>query len=314
MREPHVSLQKRAGTGVAALALLFSGVIVMTTPGVASANPEPQGYTCSGGTPNSPTPIAGGDYGSVTVTGVCAVHGEVDIHGGLTIAENAGLLATDPTKPDPNNPQGPPICTHIVHLDVSGGIQVLENGLLFLGDSLRQGGGTGCPTSNDHVDGGIRGWNANSVVVHGTKIDGGFSLDDGGGGNGYSVFPFGLFCADIVFHGVDIGTPPFSDVEDSSIDGGVSISDLHTCWMGFINNHVSGDVAVNHNVLGDPDAIEIGLNTIHGGLACWGNQRDPKSHILPDDGSGGVPANTFDGSPPNPNTVTGQEKGQCAGL
>jgi hypothetical protein len=84
--------------------------------------------------------------------------------------------------------------------------------------------------------------------------------------------------------------------------------------MGFISNHVNGGVTINNNTMGDPDAFEIGLNTIQGGLACSGNLRDPNSHILPDDDSGGVPTNSFDGSPPNSNTVIGQETGQCAGL
>jgi hypothetical protein len=66
-------------------------------------------------------------------------------------------------------------------------------------------------------------------------------------------------------------------------------------------------VSVNNNTMGDPDAIEIGLNNIHGTLACSGN-------ALAFPGPGGVPTNSFDGSPPNPNTVTGAETGQCAGL
>ena len=59
--------------------------------------------------------------------------------------------------------------------------------------------------------------------------------------------------------------------------------------------------------MGDPDAIEIGLNHIHGTLACSGN-------ALAFPGQGGVPTNSFDGSPPNPNVVTGARTGQCTGL
>jgi hypothetical protein len=236
----------------------------------------------------------------VTVTGVCFLAGTVQVTGGLTIGPDAGLLATD--SPD---------CSQIAHLDVSGGIRVLSNGILFLGDSNnRPGQGTGCPTSNDVVNGGIVGLGANSVVIHGTTINGAFSLSGGGGGNSYNQF----FCNDAVVGGVDAGFPPFSDVEDSQVNGAASIVGLHTCWMGFISNQVNGGLTVNNNTMGDPDAIEIGLNTIHGGLACSGNLRDPNSHIAPDDGSGGVPTNSFDGSPPNPNTVTGQETGQCTGL
>jgi hypothetical protein len=282
---------------------MFSGVGVALalTPAVASAAPA-QGHTCAGGF------IPSGSYGSMTVTGPCIVTGTVSVHGGLTIAPNAVLNATDSVP-------GVPGCSS-VHLDVSGGIRVLSNGVLFLGDSNnRAPAGTGCPNSNDMVNGGIVGQGATSVVVHGTRINGGFSLSGGGGGNSYTLFPppEGLFCSDVVVGGVDVG-PPFSDVEDSQINGGASIVGLNTCWMGFISNQVNGGVTINNNTMGDPDAIEIGLNTIHGGLACSGNLRDPNSHILPDDGSGGVPTNSFDGSPPNPNTVTGQETGQCAGL
>jgi hypothetical protein len=289
---------------VAALTLVFSGSIFVAalTPAAASAAAPVHGKTCSGGDPNNPTPIPPGTYSSLSVTGVCLVAGSVEVKGGLTIAPNAGLLATDSPAPD---------CAHIAHLDVAGGITVLDNGILFLGDSNnRPDAGTGCPTSNDVVNGGITGVAANSVVIHGTTINGGFSLNGGGGGNSYNEF----FCNDVTVGGVDAGFPPFSDVEDSHINGGASMVGLHTCWMGFIANQVDGGVTVNNNTMGDPDAIEIGLNSIHGGLACSGNLRDPNSHIAPDDGSGGVPTNSFDGSPPNPNTVTGQRTGQCAGL
>jgi hypothetical protein len=275
------------------------GAALALTSAAASAAPA-QGYTCTGG------PIQPGSYGSVTVTGVCFVAGTVSVHGGLTIAPNAGLNATDSPAPD---------CTP-AHLDVSGGIRVLSGGVLFLGDSNnRPNAGTGCPTSNDVVNGGIVGQGATAVVVHGTQINGGFSLSGGGGGNSYTLFPppQGLSCSNVVVGGMNIG-PPFSDVEDSQINGGASIVGLHTCWMGFISNQVNGGVTINNNTMSDPDAIEIGLNTIHGGLACSANLLDPNSHIAPDNGSGGVPTNRFDGSPPNPNTVIGQETGQCAGL
>ena len=36
--------------------------------------------------------------------------------------------------------------------------------------------------------------------------------------------------------------------------------------MGFIANQVNGGLTINNNTMGDPDAIEIGLNTINGGL------------------------------------------------
>jgi hypothetical protein len=80
----------------------------------------------------------------------------------------------------------------------------------------------------------------------------------------------------------------------------VSVAGLSTCWTGVIRNTVS---KVNDNMMGDPDAIEIGLKLIHGTLACAMN-------ALAFPGSGDVPTNSFDGPNPNPNEVTGAETGQ----
>jgi hypothetical protein len=266
-------VKKSLALGVGTLLALALGMLAGGSPAGAAS-----GFTCAGG------PIPAGTYSSVTVTGFCAIQGHVEIRGGLTIAANSGLDAVGQN------------CD--AFLDVSGGVRVQENGILFLGNSQ----GTSdqqnnpCPSSNDVVRGGLNGVGALAVVVHGTTISGGFSLSGGGGGTSCENVP-------------GLPFPPFSDVEDSHINGGASMSGLSTCWMGFIRNQVNGGVHVNTNTMGDPDAIEIGLNSIHGGLACSGNQLDPS---IP--GPGGVPTNSFDGSPPNPNTIRGQATGQCAGL
>src|SRR5580704_11202681 len=125
MRTSHTSLARRALIGASTLTLMFFGIGVASTlnPAAASASPV-HGYTCAGGNPNAPTPIPPGSYSSMTVTGVCFVAGAAQVTGGLTIAPNAVLLATDS-----------PGCAHIAHLDVSGGISVQSNAILFLGDS-----------------------------------------------------------------------------------------------------------------------------------------------------------------------------------
>lgn len=252
--------------------LLAITAVIASTAGAAS------GYVCSGG------PIAAGSYRSVTVTGVCFTEGTVDVSGGLTIASGAGLDAMGGT------------CD--TFLNVSGGIDVMAGGVLFLGNSQ----GTGCDgNSNDVVRGGLRASSPLAVVVHGTRIDGGFVVAGGGGGTG---------CGPATVGGIELPFPPYTDVEDTAINGGASISGMSTCWMGFIRNQVAGGVQINDNTLGDPDAIEVGLNTISGNLACAGNALDPALGGIP----GGVPTNSFDGSPPNPNTVSGRETGQCAGL
>jgi hypothetical protein len=111
--------------------------------------------------------------------------------------------------------------------------------------------------------------------------------------------------------------PPFTNVEDSRINGGANVSGLSTCWIGIIRAQINGGLTVNDNTLGDTDAIEIGTNVIHGSLACSGNALDPAvpPDLNPaDHAPNGTPTNFFDGFGPNPNSVSGPETGQCAGL
>jgi len=235
--------------------------------------PHMHGTTCSNGS------IAPGTYSSITVTGFCALDpGTFTVYGGVFLAPNAGL--------DGSN------CDS--HITIGGGVRVAPGALLFLGGSVN---GTGCAAdTNDVVNGGVYAFQSLGVVVHGTTINGGFSVLGGGGGTSCENVP-------------NLPFPPFTDVEDSAINGGAVIAGMNTCWMGFIRVAVNGSVHIDFNTMGDPDSIEIGLNTINGNLGCIGNQIDPAIG-----GPGGVPTNSFDGSPPNPNVVSGKEFGQCKGL
>jgi len=87
-------------------------------------------------------------------------------------------------------------------------------------------------------------------------------------------------------------------IEDSQINGGVTIGGFNGFWMGFIRNNVNGSVNLNNNVLVDPDGNEYVTNTIHGSLNCSGNS--PAPQIGDSEGS--------------PNHVTGARTGQCANL
>ena len=250
-----------------------------------AAHADGAGDTCAGG------PIAPRTYHSLTVTGFCSMgSGVFDIKGGLTIAPGGGLNATD--------------CASQV--TVGAGLDVQGGGLLALGASATGHGGGSCPAdTKDVVRGGLAANGAIAVIIHGTTINGGFSVQGGGGFDDCTKnLPGAPF-------------PPFSNVEDSRINGGASISGLTTCWIGIIRVHVNGGMTVDDNTLGDTDAIEIGLNVIHGGLACSGNRLDPA--VPPDldpthHAGNGAPTNFFDGFGPNPNTVTGRETGQCVGL
>ena len=265
---------------VVVVAVCATALLGTATASSAKNSPAP-GSTCAGG------PIAPGTYQSLTVTGFCFMgSGVFDIKGGLTIAPNGGLKATD--------------CDSQV--TVSGGIQVQSGGILGLGASATGNGGGACPANTyDVVHGGLTANQALAVIIHGTTIDGGFSVQGGGGGTA-----------------CDFSQPfvPFTNMEDTRINGGALLSGLSTCWIGIIRVEINGGMSVTNNTLGDPDAIEIGNNVIRGGLACSGNHLDPAvppDLITPGAGNG-APTNFFDGSGPNPNSVTGHETGQCAGL
>jgi hypothetical protein len=122
------------------------------------------------------------------------------------------------------------------------------------------------------------------VVLHGNVIKGSVSLTGGGPG---------LTCAPLPF-----GPPAYSDFENNTISGSVTVTGYTSCWLGFIRNDVRGRVTFMDNQLLDPDANEYVSNTIHGNLVCSGNSPDPQ----------------IGDSEGNQNTVTGQKLGQCSGL
>jgi hypothetical protein len=136
------------------------------------------------------------------------------------------------------------------------------------------------PVPTGVISGGVHATNAASVQIHFTTINGGVDIHGGSG-------PFG---------------GPFevtwNTIEDSRINGAVTMEGYNGFWMGFIRNTVYGSVNLNGNVLVDPDGNEYVTNTIHGSLNCAGNS--PAPQVGDSEGS--------------PNTVTGQKTGQCAAL
>lgn len=280
----RMSTLRRAGVTAALLSgLITCGVGLLSTSSASAAAP----YTCAGGTATSPTLIPPGPYASVLVTGSCYLEGTYDITGGLTVAPGAEL---DGTVQFGFYGYGEP-CD--VFGTVSGGVRVGQGGVLYLGN----GHGTGCPNSNIVVNGGLTAVGADTVVVHGTTFNGGFSVSGGGGAGNCTPTPAAPFGS-------------YTDLEDSAVNGRLSITGLNTCWLGTIRNSVNGGEVVANNEMSDPDAIEIGMNVIHGNLTCSGNFLNPMLGPI----GGGVPTDFFDGLGPFPNTVTGRTTGQCAGL
>lgn len=263
------------------MATLLGATVAPVAAAVGGAAPS---ATCSGSF-DQPGILASGTYSSVSVTGPCFVppSSTIAVLHGLTVEPGGFLVAAGALD-------GPaPSCTRSI--TISGGVAVKPGGSLILGD----GEGSGCvPNTHTVVNGGLHANGAIDLIIHGVVVNGG--LDSMGGGDGGPcnfASPTG---------------PVYATVEDSQVNGGLTLSGYNACWLGFARNHVTGGVTLQNNVLDDPDAMEILSNSINGGLACSGNV------------AGGVPRATNlvdnpDGShSPEPNTVHGLETGQCVGL
>ncbi len=174
------------------------------------------------------------------------------------------------------------------HVSVpDGAVCIIGEGPLTIRGGLDVGAGATfvfgseeSPDVNATISGGVRSLNAASVQIHFSTINGGVALQGGAG-------PFG---------------GPFdvtwNTVEDSRINGSVTVSGYNGFWQGFIRNTVNGSLTFNNNTLVDPDGNEVVTNTIHGSLSCSGN--DPAPQV---GDSGG-----------DDNVVTGATSGQCAGF
>jgi hypothetical protein len=136
------------------------------------------------------------------------------------------------------------------------------------------------PVHTGTISGGVHATNAASVQIHFSRINGGISIHGGSG-------PFG---------------PPFdvtwNTIEDSIVNGSVTVAGYDGFWQGFFRNTVNGSVNWRNNTLVDLDGNEIQTNTIHGSLRCSGNDPAPQQGD-----SGG-----------SPNAVSGVKTGQCAGI
>jgi hypothetical protein len=226
--------------------------------GTALAAPD---STCSSGV------IPPGTYSGLTVTGSCSIpSGPVTVRGGLTITGSGSLVAD----------------TCGLTLTISGGINVESGGSLILGAGA--GSNPPCSPSTDVVvNGGLTGNQPYSFIVHGATINGGVSVEGGGG--------FG--------HGFN-----YVAIEDSQVNGDVSVTDLNTLWFGLSRLSVNGDVVLQNDF--DPytrDGNELQSVTINGSLTCLDNT--PTVSNSPADGTPGDTGETV---------VTGQVIGDCVGV
>jgi hypothetical protein len=170
-------------------------------------------------------------------------------------------------------PAGAVCVTFAGPVTIHGGVTVGAGATFVLGSEEN-------PAHTATISGGVQSSDAASVQIHFSTINGGVSLVGGSG-------PFG---------------PPFdvtwNTIEDTTINGSVTISGYDGFWQGFFRNTVNGSVNYNGNTVIDPDGNEVQSNTIHGNLNCSGNTPKPQ-----EGDSGGAP-----------NTVSGHKNGQCSDL
>jgi hypothetical protein len=233
---------------------------------VGAAAATGQSATCTGGS------IASGTYGSLDITGVCRLDsGNVVVRRSVTIESGGGLEALFSGS----------------DLTVGRNLLVKRGGLLALGC---EPGDLPCMNdatahTNHTIFGNLVAGGAVLMIVHRDYIRGDVTQSGGGGGlNCTPLFPN--------------GPPPYTDYNDSTIGGDITVTGLHTCWDGFLTNTIGGTVNWNDNHTVIPDGNLVSTSTIRGDLNCFGNS--PKPHLSD--------------ITPVKNVVFGDARGQCAAL
>jgi hypothetical protein len=165
------------------------------------------------------------------------------------------------------------VCLSDGPVTISGGLWIGAGATFVLGSEDH-------PVSTGRINGGVHATDALNVQIHFATINGGIDIH---GGSGPVGGPFDI---------------SWNTIEDSHINGGVTIDGYNGFWMGFIRNAVNGSVNLDNNTLVDPDGNEYVTNTINGNLNCSGNDPAPQ-------------AGDSEGSP---NVVSGQKTGQCVAV
>jgi hypothetical protein len=276
----------------AAAALLGLVIAPVLTASAASAAPAGGGggYTCTGGN------VPPGTYRSILVTGVCYMPaGTIVVRGNLTVAPGALLDAVSP---------GDPLSKPVVPATVliGGNVFVGKGAVLVLGCSPNISCSSPPGISFDRIGGDLTAIGALGVVVHSATIGGSVSVLGGGGGAAGGANSGACFTAPIPAPWSEDTTlindgnaPQFTDFEDSSIGGNLTILGVRTCWLGSLANRVRGSLFYAGNVTSDPDGMEIVNNLMGGNITCLNND----------------PAVQFGDSTAAPNLVGGFASGEC---
>jgi Protein of unknown function (DUF3224) len=287
-------MKKRLMALGAAVALLGLMIVPVLTASAASAAPLWNGgktYICTGGN------IPPGTYKSILVTGVCYTpKGTIVVRKNLTVAPGALLDAVTPGDPPGKHPVVPATVL------IGGNVFVGKGAVLLFGCSPNISCSNPPGISFDRIRGNLTGVGAQAVVVHSASIGGNFSLIGGGGGAAAATCNFQKPGSPTVKNlepwsldpNLDF-TPVYSDNEDSSVGGNITVVHLTSCWLGTLRNRVGGNVTSIGNTMGDPDAMEITNNLVSGNMTCLNNS----------------PAVQYGDSGAAPNLVGGYGVGEC---
>jgi hypothetical protein len=281
----------------AALAAVSGATLASAGSGLASS---PKPFVCSG-TAKNPGVLTGKISSNVVVKGVCAVNqGSATVKGSLTVSSGAALLAVF----GHNDKTG----KGVSNLTVNGNVLVGKGATAVLGCEAAHSpcaDDTGKPPKLNNqvkIGGNLVSTGALGTIIHVTKIQGNVSQTGGGGGVTCSKMP-GIFAL--------FKSPQFSDYEDNSIGGTVVISNLRSCWLGVLRNKIGGSLGVKYNRMADPDAIEIGTNTIAHNLGCVGNTNAVPASVAVWDTVDTSPSGALYPRAFVPNKVKGLRGGQC---
>jgi hypothetical protein len=275
--------------------LVAGGLLFMAGASAATPAPSPVGdtYICNG---SDTGVIPPGTYNSMVIKGVCYMtYGTVNVLGNLTVAPG-GLLDAAAT---PGDPTDNPILPATVL--VGGNVYVGAGAVLTIGCSPA-GGCHG--VDYDRIGGSLTAIDAQGVLVQHVSIGGSASVLGGGGGAAGGASSGECFALpspnpwgeDAALSQGQNGTPQYTDFEDSTIGGSLSVIGVQTCWIGSFRDQVAGNVTFAGDVTSDADGNELGANVIGGSMTCLANQ----------------PQVQFGDSFATPNIVGGLGLGECA--
>jgi hypothetical protein len=240
--------------GVLLLLVPVGGLVGGTSAGATGSSPT----TC-GGTVSSPQVLAGGTYGSLVVTGVCDLRaGQVVVEGNLSVAAGAALVSA---------------------WALDDGVTGTSSGLRVDGDLTAASGSSlilGCEPTNfpcfddptgeavDSVAGTLTATDPLGILLHQATVSQSLQVSGGGGGRTCTASPTNVFSTVPGNGGV-----VYSDIEDVTVGGDLSVTGLATCWFGALRNTVGGSATFSDIDLADPDGNEIVNNrSVGGNLIC----------------------------------------------